>query len=51
VRPRTSQGVEVGHALVAGETMVGRDNNRVLGLPHDQLRALLKKYNRLVEQK
>ncbi len=39
------------NALVAGETMVGRDNNRAVGLPHDQLRALIKKYNRLVGQK
>jgi len=37
------------NALVAAETMIGRDDHRVLALPHDQLRALLKKYNRLAE--
>jgi L-aminopeptidase/D-esterase-like protein len=35
------------NALVAAETMVGRDNNRVAALPHDRLREVLKKYNRL----
>jgi L-aminopeptidase/D-esterase-like protein len=39
------------NALVAAETMVGRDNHEVLRLPHDRLRAVLKKYNRLVEPK
>jgi hypothetical protein len=29
--------------------MVGRDGHRTLGLPHDRLRAVLKKYNRLKE--
>ena len=37
------------NAMVAAETMVGRDNHRVIGLPHDRLRAVLKKYNRLKE--
>ena len=35
------------NALVAAETMVGRDNHRVVGLPHDRLREVLGKYNRL----
>ena len=35
------------NALVAAETMVGRDNNRVVALPHDRLREVLGKYNRL----
>jgi D-aminopeptidase len=39
------------NALVAGETMVGRDDNKVLGLPHDRVREILKKHNRLVERK
>jgi L-aminopeptidase/D-esterase-like protein len=39
------------NALVAAETMVGRDGNRVNALPHDRLRAVLKKYNRLAEPK
>lgn len=37
------------NAMVAAETMVGRDNHRVIALPHDHLRAVLKKYNRLKE--
>jgi L-aminopeptidase/D-esterase-like protein len=35
------------NALVAGETMTGIDGHKVLGLPHDRLREVLKKYNRL----
>jgi L-aminopeptidase/D-esterase-like protein len=35
------------NALVAAETMTGRDGHRVLALPHDRLRAVLKKYHRL----
>jgi len=35
------------NALVAADTMVGADNHRVEGLPHDRLREVLKKYNRL----
>jgi D-aminopeptidase len=38
------------NALVAGETMTGRDGHVVLGLPHDRLREVLKKYGRLVEK-
>ena len=34
------------NALVAGETMRGADGRVVTALPHDQLRALLKKYGR-----
>jgi L-aminopeptidase/D-esterase-like protein len=37
------------NALVAAETMTGRDHNRVAALPHDRLRDVLSKYNRLVE--
>ncbi|MGH9773380.1 MAG: P1 family peptidase [Candidatus Acidiferrales bacterium] len=36
------------NAMVAAETMVGIDDHRVIALPHDRLRAVLKKYNRLV---
>src|SRR5262249_47700138 len=39
------------NALVAARTMVGRDNHKVIGLPHDRLREVLKKYNRLIEPK
>ena len=35
------------NALVAAETMTGADNRTVLALPHDRLREVLKKYNRL----
>ena len=35
------------NALVDNHTMTGRDNHRVEALPHDRLRELLKKYNRL----
>jgi L-aminopeptidase/D-esterase-like protein len=36
------------NALVASDTMTGIDNHRVVGLPHDRLREVLRKYNRLV---
>jgi D-aminopeptidase len=35
------------NALVASDTMVGAGNRRVPGLPHDRVRDLLRKYNRL----
>ena len=35
------------NALVDNQTMVGRDDHRVDALPHDRVRELLKKYNRL----
>jgi len=35
------------NAMIAAETMTGADNHRVRAIPHDQLRAVLKKYNRL----
>jgi len=35
------------NALVDNHSMTGRDNHRVEALPHDRLRELLKKYNRL----
>jgi len=35
------------NALVAAKTMVGIANHRVIALPHDRLRAVLEKYNRL----
>jgi L-aminopeptidase/D-esterase-like protein len=37
------------NAMVAAETMTGIENHRVRALPHDQLRAILKKYNRLTQ--
>jgi D-aminopeptidase len=35
------------NAMVAAETMTGIDNHKVEALPHDRLREVLKKYNRL----
>ena len=45
----TVQAVEeaIINALVANQSMTGRDNRRVDALPHDRIRALLGKYNRL----
>ena len=37
------------NAMVAAETMTGADGLKVYALPHDRLRAALRKYNRLVE--
>jgi D-aminopeptidase len=39
------------NALVAAKTMSGADGHTVEALPHDRLREVLKKYNRLVEPK
>src|SRR5208283_4491158 len=38
------------NALVAAQTMTGADDHKAIALPHDRLRELLKKYNRLVEK-
>jgi D-aminopeptidase len=38
------------NALVAAETMTGRDGHTVVALPHDKLQAVLKKYGRLLER-
>jgi len=45
----TVQAVEeaIVNALVAAKTMTGRDGHKVIALPHDRLREVLKKYNRL----
>ena len=37
------------NAMVAAETMKGINDFEVIALPHDHLREILKKYNRLVE--
>ena len=39
------------NAMIAAQTMMGVNDRVVEALPHDQLRAVLKKYNRLVETK
>ena len=45
----TVQAVEeaIVNALVNNQDMTGRDGHRVEALPHDRVRELLKKYNRL----
>ena len=47
----TVQAVEeaVINAMIAAESMTGINGHKVLAIPHDQLRAVLKKYNRLVD--
>ncbi len=47
----TVQGTEeaVVNAMVAAETMTGINNHTIIALPHDRLREVLKKYNRLVK--
>ena len=35
------------NAMVAAETMTGIENHKVIALPHEKLREVLKKYNRL----
>ncbi len=49
----TAQATEeaIVNALVAAETMTGYKGNTVYALPHDRLKAALKKYNRLEEPK
>jgi D-aminopeptidase len=37
------------NGMVAAETMTGIDNHTVIALPHNRLREVLKKYNRLVK--
>jgi D-aminopeptidase len=37
------------NAMVAAETMKGIDNHEVIALPHDRLREVLKKYDRLAK--
>lgn len=37
------------NALVAAETMVGIDDHTIRALPHDLVKEILKKYNRLLE--
>jgi L-aminopeptidase/D-esterase-like protein len=37
------------NAMVGASTMTGIDNHKVIALPQDKLRAVLKKYNRLIE--
>jgi L-aminopeptidase/D-esterase-like protein len=38
------------NAMIAADSMTGIDNHHVTSLSHGQLRAVLKKYNRLLEK-
>ena len=38
------------NALIAAETMTGIDNHKVIALPQDRLKQVMKKYNRLTEK-
>jgi L-aminopeptidase/D-esterase-like protein len=38
------------NAMVAAETMVGKNGTKVYAIPHDRLREALRKYNRLAER-
>jgi L-aminopeptidase/D-esterase-like protein len=37
------------NALIAAETMTGKNGNTFYGIPHEQVKAILKKYNRLAQ--
>ncbi len=37
------------NVMIAAETMTGIENHKVIALPHEKLREVLKKYNRLVQ--
>jgi L-aminopeptidase/D-esterase-like protein len=37
------------NAMIAAKTMTGKNGRTVIALPHDQLREVLKKYNRLAK--
>ncbi|HSB08809.1 MAG TPA: P1 family peptidase, partial [Blastocatellia bacterium] len=39
------------NALVAAETMTGVDGHKVIALPHDRLKQVMRKYNRIIEGK
>jgi D-aminopeptidase len=49
----TAQATEeaIVNALVAARTMTGANGVRVFAIPHDELRAILKRYNRLEDRK
>lgn len=37
------------NAMIAAETMIGRDDHKIIAIPHDRLKEVLKQYGRLVE--
>lgn len=47
----TAEAVEeaILNAMVSAETMEGRNMNTVYGIPHDQIKAILKKYDNIVQ--
>lgn len=38
------------NALIAAETMTGVDGHKVIALPHDRLKQVMRKYNRMIEK-
>ena len=40
---------ERSRAMIAADTMTGINNHTVIALPHDRLREVLRKHNRLAE--
>jgi D-aminopeptidase len=38
------------NALISAETMTGVDGHKVIALPHDRLKQVMRKYNRIVEK-
>ena len=40
---------DIVNAMIAAETMTGIDDHTVIALPHERLREVLKKYNRLAK--
>lgn len=38
------------NAIVAAETMTGANNRKVIAIPHDRLKQVMRKYNRLAEK-
>ena len=35
------------NAIIAADTMTGRDGHRIMAIPHDRLGKVMKKYGRL----
>jgi microcompartment protein CcmL/EutN len=38
------------NAMVGAETMTGINNHKVIAIPHDRLKQVMKKYSRLTER-
>jgi hypothetical protein len=48
-RTRAATEEAILNALVAAKTIVGRNDHKAVALPHDRVREILKKHDRLVE--